>query len=140
MSLVSTTPPVMGTELGYAEITSSFSTTSTSFVDVTGLTTTVTVGARPILVVLFTNGFSGPGTYGASVILKEDSTELGAIMTTLQTAAHPGMGMRRLAPSAGSHTYLIRAKSVSAGTTTIAAGTGASNSTNMPAYIQVLEI
>lgn len=40
--------PSGGTELGYAEITSPFATSSSSYVDVTGLSLTVMVGERPV--------------------------------------------------------------------------------------------
>lgn len=42
--------PVGGMELGYAEITSTFTTTSVTAVDVTGLTVTCVVGERPTIV------------------------------------------------------------------------------------------
>lgn len=38
-----------GSELGYGEIATAFTTTSTTYVDVTGLTTTFVAGERPIL-------------------------------------------------------------------------------------------
>lgn len=41
--------PTGGTELGYAEITSSFNTTSLTDADVTGLSVAVVVGERPVI-------------------------------------------------------------------------------------------
>lgn len=102
-----------GIELGYAEITANFTTASTTAVDVTGLTTTVTVAARPIKVIFDCNSIRNPTASGAIVLEIYDSTaaakvaELGYTINNAnqQVPAHREI---RLAPAAGTRTYKMR--------------------------------
>jgi hypothetical protein len=132
----------VGVELGYAEITSNFAGTSTSLADVTGLSVTVSVGARPIIVRFQSNGVTeSAGTFGGGVYLDQDGSSLGTMgIWVSQTTFAPAICERRLNPSAGSHTYKIRYKQGTAGTLTIVAGLGNAEGTNGPAFIQVVEV
>lgn len=130
----------LGVELGYVEITTNFTSTSTSLVDVTGLSLTVNVGARPILIIVYAQSFQTPGTFGSQLNLQEDGTDLGSIIGSTTTAFIPVFGAYRRAPTAGPHTYKVRGKTTTAGTWQVTAGTGASSSVNNPAFLQVIEI
>lgn len=139
MSLISVQPyvPSGGRELGYAEITTSFTQTGVGSSDVTGLTTTVTVGTRPIVVEFFSqNTYNSAGTGLTAVYIKEDTTFLqSASAYGVTVAAQYQLSAKvRLAPSSGSHTYKIAVQQFITGNSVIAAAaTG-------PAFIQVLEV
>ncbi len=131
-----------GIELGYASSgTATFTTTSTAAtgVDVTGLSVTVVVGARPIVVKVRADSWNATGLGG--LLLNEDGTNVGYIATTANTEASPTtlFNERRRAPAAGSHTYKIRAKNTGAGTITITADDGLAQD-NSPMSIQVIEV
>ena len=123
--------------LGYAQITSTFTTTSTSLVDVTGVTTTVTVpsGGRRLKVTVYGMGI-GSSAGGASIInavILEDGVQISQ-MQVVQPAANSGMPLTLMASkvaSAGSHTYKLQACDTAAGTTTIGA------SATQPCFILV---
>lgn len=117
--------PNRGVELGYAEITTSFAgtTASTTDQDVTGLSVTVTVGSRPIEIIVSAGRFSNDSTGGTSVKIKEGATTLGV----MQNASGAGVNVPcfrriRLNPSAGSHTYKLTIACIgAAGTPTLVA-------------------
>ena len=127
-----------GVELGYAEITSD-DTVTTSEHDITGLAVTVTVATRPIVIYV-----SGPAikndTTGAAFgfQIKEGATLLGN--STYGTNAstinipYPVSRRIRLAPSAGTHTYKVTLFAAFAGTTTLSA------SSDSTCSIQVVEV
>lgn len=128
--------PEVGIELGYAQITSTFSTTSTTATDVTGLTTTVTVGTRPVKVIFAAAAiYNGTANGAVAIEIVEGTT----ILAATSLVSNPA-GLRvpchrevRLAPTAGSHTYKIRAYCVS-GTANIQAAA------DNPVFIQVIEV
>lgn len=129
-----------GIELGYAQRTSDFTTTSTSLVDVTGLTTSVVVATRPIVVrfeaVL---GSSVSGGIG-SISLFEDGTQIATIPYAQNGGAQARVARAvRRAPSAGSHTYKAQATVTPFGSGTLTVY-GDSGSPVGPSSIQVVEV
>jgi hypothetical protein len=127
-------------ELEHAEITSNFSTTSTTLVDVTGLTVTVDVGTRPVII-WFSCGYANTtaAVSGYEISILEDGVGIGNAKAVGNAIAegYAVTRMIRRAPAAGSHTYKIQARTVAAGTLSIAADTGASYG---PASISVWEV
>lgn len=123
-----------GTELGYAEITTDFTTTSTTGADVTGLTITVTVLERPIKVIIDGRALSNSGAAGAVIIIYEGATALALFddLSAFRVGFHREV---RLAPSAGSHTYKAVLLTGGSGTATLTAG-----GTGSQAFIQAVEI
>ncbi len=132
-----------GVELGYAQTTSNFVTTSTVLTDVTSLSTTVTVGSRPIVVIFYADGANTTAAFGFTAMLNMDGSSIGAIGGGLYNSSSAIVttinARRRLTPSAGSHTFKIQVKNNSAGTLTLTAGAGTSTN-NAPMFIQVLGI
>lgn len=144
MSVQFTVPKQRGVELGYAQITTSAtSTTLNSNVaddtgDVSGLSVTVTVGTRPIVIRAWASRFFCDTTTSAAIaVLMEGDTTLSFARYDQHASASEGVPMvieSRLAPSAGSHTYKVTLTVLSAATATIAAAATA------PAFIQVVEV
>ncbi len=132
-----------GIELGYASSTTTFTTTSTAAagVDVTGLSVTVVVATRPIVVKMRASSYHSSAASGGILFLNEDGTNIGTIAVILSADDdRPSLyNERRLAPAAGSHTYKICATNASAGTLGITAGDGVGNN-NSPMAIQVIEV
>lgn len=129
-----------GTELGYAEITSNATVTSgVGAADVAGLSVSVTVASRPIIIKVNGPGLSNDGNGATSGFqIKEGATTFGG-QTRLETESSASVKFPvareiRLAPSAGAHTYKVTIISVTAGTTTLYA------SATDPCFIQVLEV
>jgi len=126
-----------GIELGYAEITANFTSTSTSPADVTGLGVTVSVGIRPIVIEFGAVGVAS-STAGCIpiVAIQETSTVLRAANYP-QGISIPTTFRKRLAPAAGTHNYKIVFNLVAA----VGTGTITASSTNgCEAYIAVYEI
>lgn len=125
-----------GAELGYAEITSNFVTTSLTAVDIPGLAVTVTVGAKPIMVEIGC-WVASHSVAGKSVVidLLEGAVDTGSGFTTSPAASSfvPLGCKRRLAPAPGNHTYKAAAQVFAAGTGTIYASPAA------PTFIRVTE-
>jgi len=121
-------------ELGYAEITSSVVQTGVGSTDVAGLSVTVTVGSRPILIIVSGSSIycSAAGSVGGFTV-KEGSTQLGAY-SAVGTTIFPVVRILRLAPSAGSHTYKVNINQLVTGNTTLG------GSATDPCSIQVLEV
>lgn len=114
--------------IGYAQSTSAFSTSSTSFVDVTGLTTgaiTVPAGGRQIEVSIRATAInvSGAGSIWA-LGLAEDGTIIQQWYRNSATSAYniPLDVSFSKTPTAGSHTYKARL-ATTAGTVQMGAGT-----------------
>ncbi len=128
-----------GIELGYQTNGTVYTTTSTAAggVAVTGLTTTVVVASRPIVVKVRADTWTATGI--GSLIVNEDGTNVGIISAIAAGSNEPLCNERRFAPAAGSHTYAIYAKNTGAGTITVTAGPGTA-SLNSPMAIQVLEV
>lgn len=127
-----------GLSLGYAEITSNFTQTGAGNSDVTGLSVTVTVGTRPIIVKFDAGGLSNSSASGLiTLAIKEGSTILATAALGPGPAANCSFALSRdvrLSPSAGSHTYKINLGQIITGNSTI--GASATN----PASIHVVEV
>lgn len=129
-----------GLELGYAQITADATRASTTPADVAGLSTTVTVGARPIMVIFDCNSvLNTAATGGVGVDILEDGVTIARLSEILATASNvtPGHREIRRTPTAGSHVYKIQLSALLSGTATIKAGPAG---TTGPAFIQVLAI
>ena len=131
-------PAPKGSELGYAERTSDYTTTATALADVPGLSITVTVGSDPIVVQFFSGQVkhSAVGGLVALQIVDENNTIImsGFHSASAANESDPFILRRRLAATPGTHTYRVQAATSSfgtAGTSTISGG-----ATN-PSYIQV---
>lgn len=114
-----------GTELGSASTTSTFTTTSASFVDVTGLTISPTVGSRPIWLQFYCPNVKSSNALLNYIQLAEGGTTLQLAYWQGSAANVPNGAMvvaARLTPSVGSHTYKVQCASTSAGTLTLTAG------------------
>lgn len=131
--------------LGYSQITSSQTTTSTSFTAVTGLTTTVTVpaGGRDVEISIGASAIK-IDTQGAiwSVALYKDGSPLSQWYRNQDVAGFNiplSLSCVDTAPTAGSHTYAVYFASDTSGhTVTLAAGTASSTPTTpSPAFILV---
>lgn len=112
-------------KLGYAQITTTFSTASTSFVQVTSLTSTVTVpaGGRGVKITVFTRGLYTSLTATRAVVSIWDGTVgsgtqlaegWGAGSGT--AAANSGGCVAFVTPSAGSKTYNVGLRAEPSGT------------------------
>lgn len=130
-------------ELGYAQITSTIGPTamSTSDVDISGLSVTVTVplGGRDILIVGYIPGYlqsGGFGTIYSEIKIKESTTVLGGAFTPSQGTPQGVIALAKVTtPSSGSHTYKLAIASTSTGPTYTLTATSA-----LANFIQVLLI
>jgi hypothetical protein len=126
-------------ELGAAEITSSFTTTSGSAVDVTGLTVTVTIGSLPVDVIFFApemrNNNNGGRAIGFLVDVTGSTNLLDGIIVqgNSNDGGAPVYAVARVSPASGSRTYKVQLAANTAGTSAVRAG--ASNK----AFIRVVE-
>ena len=136
--------PSGNVELGYAETTAAASTSTTLFAnitddtgDVAGLTTTVTVGSRPIEIEFWAQRVhNNTGTAATIIAIMEGNTIIGLARYDQHATASEGIPFtikRRIAPSAGTHTYKIAMAVIGASTATIVA------SADGPAFISVTE-
>lgn len=128
--------------LGYAESISDFSTTTVnSYVDVTSLSSTVTVPTtvRRVKITAWANNIRTTGS-SANILLNFAIREGSTVLAETTVSTHAAVASLRLPAitiysnasiSAGSHTYKISVKSDTAGTLTVQAG-----ATN-PAFILV---
>jgi hypothetical protein len=127
-------------ELGYAQITADVTTTSTSLVDATGLSVTVTVGGRPIIVEFWTGEGRTTNTTDKRILCElydaTGSTQLSfGLITCPVTDSGDTLHVKaRLTPAAGSRTYKVRFETIAAGTATIRASSAS------PAFIRVYEV
>ncbi|GAC1406933.1 MAG: hypothetical protein NVSMB52_20380 [Chloroflexota bacterium] len=128
-------------KLGYTQITANQSTTSTTYVDVPGLSVTVTVGTRPLKITayapLINNTVAGNGGYWKiSDVTGAADIQLARVLEG-QTAS-TGMAVCAVAanvsPAAGSRTYKVQYAILNAGTLNLIA------SATSPAFILVEEI
>lgn len=127
-----------GIELGYAEITSSVTQTGVGSADVAGLSTTVTVASRPIVVRFDTGSVVNSATNGYTYIrIQESTTVLAEAVAQANGVANVSRALSRtvrLTPSAGSHTYKILMGQLVAGNSVLTAAA------NSPVSIQVIEV
>jgi len=99
-----------------------FSTTSTSFVDVTNLSATITTTGNPVFVAMIPDettsqkAFSNSGSFVSQVRIVRDATQVSYTQYIDLTYTD----LKTLDPiSAGTYTYKVQAKSASAGTTNV---------------------
>lgn len=129
-----------GIELGNSQITSDATRAATSFADVAGLSTTVTVASRPIEVMFSCGAAANNAANGGyAITILEDGSQIGGASGFFSSASNGGPIFRRIrrAPAAGTHTYKVQLKTLFSGTATITADSG---STAGPASIAVVEI
>ena len=122
-------------QLGYAQVTANQSAIGTVDTDLTGLTVAVTVGTRLIIVEGFVNSFLKLGAAGyVSLMIFEGTTQLqrANAYVALSNYGQPTVKVR-LAPSAGAHTYKLRASAENNTCELVAAAT-------YPAFIRVYEV
>lgn len=118
--------------LGYSETRANFSTTSASLVDISGLTTTVSVptGGRDLEVVLSCPAVQHTGTNYSSVAILDGSTVVqNVLINTLASGNIPvTIPVRISGVSSGSHTYKAQL-ATSAGTVSLLGNVPTSAST-----------
>lgn len=124
--------------LGYAQSLTNFTTTTvTAFVDVTSLSTTVTIpaGGRRVKVTAFCESFKTTATAGTalSIAIYEGATQLASSDLSQYVTNSPQLGMciASFTPTAGSHTYKVAVFQGAAGTLTV------SGATTAPSFILV---
>ena len=136
MGGVNNPAPAM-TELVYAEITSDFSTTSTTYTDVTGLATGSFTSSRPIMVILHANELQNTvsGQTTSLGLFDTSNTQFGE--TYLFAAQNfddiPGAVRRRF--PAGTYSFKARIKVTGTSTGTVKASSIIGNT-----HIQVLSL
>lgn len=132
-------------ELTYAEATSQVAVTATTEATANTLVTAASLpfdGSTVVYVEFFSPIVrSGTGTNATIVVLYDDSTSLGWFCQTRDGSASGGpidtnlYGIRRLTPSAATHTYSARAW-CPAGNGIVFAGSGG-NGNIMPMFIRI---
>lgn len=118
--------PEAGREIGYAEITTNFSTASGTPTAITGLSTTVTVAARPIRVCVDIPSVVNNTNSSHTVFeIREDGSVVGVFQfngnASSANQGSPASHAIRRAPAAGSHTYAVYTYTSAGGTVTVAA-------------------
>jgi len=132
-----------GAKLDYAELTSNFTVTATSAATATACITGNPVsydGATEVSIEVFLPTAEISTTAAVVFDLYDGPTDLGIIAQTYPQASSGSsgdtlIGRRWLTPSAGSHTYSIRAWK-SGGTATVYAGAGGAGA-YLPAYMRI---
>ncbi len=137
-----------GSEVGYDEITSNVNVASTTEASPTTIITCAahTFDGSPVICEFYTPRIVTPSSASSFVIVSlwESTTQIGRLLLALTPAAANmqvgGTWQRRFTPSAGSHTYLIRAHaSTTAGTPSINAGAGGT-ATDFPAFVRFTKV
>lgn len=132
-------------KLGYAEITSTFTTASVnSYVDVTGLSSTVSVptGGRDVKITVDVSGFftTAAAATALTLAIREGSTLIRQCIINQAVASYsdPRCLVARIsAPSSGSHTYKVSVAQNAAGTINVGAGNGSTTTTFSASFILV---
>lgn len=133
-----------GQELDYAQITAPVSITALSFATATTLITGNAVtcdGSTAVLIEVFTPHLSTAGSGGAVFLnIWDGSTDLGIIAKLNSVsggvAESPIRSVRKLTPSAASHTFSVRG-TMNSGTGTFGAGAGGTGGTELPALLRI---
>jgi hypothetical protein len=141
-ALPTTLPPVAGGELAYAEKTTNTTVTGTSAATGQTIVTAPPItldGATPIIVEFFTPIVVTPGANVATLFnFFDGATDLGYATQAMAAGSvvnFPLMARRKLTPSAGDHTYSVRAW-VPSGTGTVYGGVGGQGNW-FPSYIRI---
>jgi hypothetical protein len=138
------TPPAQGAELVYVEGTAAIVINTVTQAAITIVTAGALTldGSTPIWVEFFAPQatLSGAASQGIQFWLWDGSTSLGVVAQVVGASAvgGPVIGRRKLTPSAGSHTYSIRANSLAAGSNSVGAGTGPGG--YVPLYIRATRV
>jgi hypothetical protein len=126
--------------LGYAQVTASLATTSTTPVQATGLTATVTIpaGGRRIKITAYGPGISNNNSTFINQISIWDGTvgsgtqlQLASIWTITANDQAPALVFAVVTPATGNKTYNVGLAALTGGTTTLSAGS------TSPAFILV---
>jgi hypothetical protein len=126
-------------ELAYAEITVSKSITAIPLAsaDVVVTAPALTFDGATTVMIEFCAPYMRGGTTYLNLRLWDGATDLGQIGFVDPTNKYATAAMkRRITPSAGSHTFSIRAV-VDAGTGSVGADTGTGSATPQPAFIRI---
>lgn len=126
-------------ELGYAQIISNISTSSTAYVD-TGLSVTVTVGTRPLIVEAWCLGMWHSSAnflhrlrlYDATAGVEIAYGDSRSIATS--NSSSPRYVKARVTPPPGTRTYKVQYATVDAGTASMGA------TSTSPAFLRVTEV
>ena len=132
-------------ELGYSQITSAVSVTGTDIAVISDLT--VVCDGSPVAIEFYSPRLDLAGTTlgdGCEIYLWVDGVKTGRIAERYHPNAATGpyttaYGVRRLTPSAGSHTFKITATRQGATSPSISAGAG-TTTTQSPAFLRVSKI
>jgi hypothetical protein len=132
-----------GTEIGYDQITSPVTISSTT--EASG-TTIISCGSHAFDGAAVMGEFFSPGLYNASnggqvfVCLFEASVEIGELTSTYgPPMTNPARGSLRFTPTAGSHTYTVTAYTVSSGGSIVDCGAGGTGA-KVPAYMRFTKV
>ncbi len=137
-----------GFEIGYDEITATVNVASTTESSPTTIITCAahTFDGSPVICEFYTPRIITPQLASSFVIVSlwESTTQIGRLVLALTPAAANmqigGTWQRRFTPSAGSHTYLIRAHASSTnGTPSVNAGAGGT-ATDFPAFVRFTKV
>lgn len=131
-------PTVDSRELSYVEYTSTVAISATT---PTGANTVVTAaavvvdGSTPIIIEFYSPQVEAGSGGAIGIVLYDGSTQLGIVGRVFASIIVPSHCVRRLTPSAGSHTYSWRAYRDTANGN-VQAGNGAAGN-NMPGFIRI---
>ena len=132
-------------EVGYAEFTSPVTVTATTVGTAVQLVTmpAVTYEAAPILIEYYLPRVT-PGVAQLNLDLRDGTTVLGQLGSAPANGSPgPIYGVRRLTPTAASHTYNLTAWNNAAATATISVGTGGTagdQTAILPGFIRVTHV
>jgi hypothetical protein len=145
VTLSPATSRTVGGDLDYVEYTADVSVTQTTESAATVLVTGNAVvfdGATIVNIIFYSLGCKTPAVLGDQLVVNlwQDGADIGRI-AQVQTAAvaatgAPVYGIRRMTPSAGSHTYSMRGWISAAGTATVQAGAGGAG-VSLPGFIRI---
>ena len=132
-------------EVAYTEFTADVSITATTAATANQIVSAgaVTYEAVPHMIEFWVARYASPAAQ-TWFLLRDGTTILGTLANVQASDVEPGFAlMRRLTPTAASHTYNVAAYNQSAGTGTLKAGTGGTagdGTTYLPGYIRITRI
>lgn len=134
-----------GAELAYSQITSTVTVNATSNTSPTMVAPGIPVTCDGSLILVFFTAFTcqAPNVASGQIILTlwDGSTDLGWLGTVAgQGVAAPVSLVRRLGPTAGSHTYSVRAWCPTGTGGSVSAGAGGGPNTLPPAMLRITKV
>lgn len=129
-------------EVGYTEFTSTVLANTVLEVAATSVVSAgaLTFSGAPATVEFGCPGLAPGGSVTGGLNLWDSATDLGRMfdgrVVTMSSTDYPVFLVRRLTPSAGSHTYSVRVWNTSASNFNVVAGAGGA-STTLPGYIRI---